>query len=310
MSNVELTYKEIMALDPNKVIRDPRVKNRFIQIYDTLWGEGTGMPAYERESNYFNALMRDGKDMQTVTSFSVFTSFIDLAVCGLSLEPGVRALCYLMKRKYNTGIGSDGKKTYETHLVLTISGYGELVLRERAGQIRHADNPVLVYDEDEFSFSDINGSKQVNYTCHIPHTSGNIVAAYMRITRTDGSIDYAVMLQEDWERLAQFSAKQNKRWDDTRHIYIETPNELYSSNEGKIDPGFLAAKCIKHAFKSYPKVRIGKAELESQQVEEVEQDIEQFYKVQEQPVEEPAPFTPQPDLSAGVMVNDPSDDTF
>ena len=28
---------------------------------------------------------------------------------------------------------------------------------------------------------------------------------------------------------------------------------------GQIDPGFLVAKCIKHAFKTYPKARIGHA---------------------------------------------------
>ena len=135
-------------------------------------------------------------------------------------------------------------------------------MRTRAGQIRHADNPVLVYDNDEFSFKDVDGRKSVSYTCNLPHVGHNITACYLRITRADGSIDYSVMFPEDWCRLAGYSQKQNRGY----------ANELYGMDQNgivHIDPGFLMAKCIKHAFKSYPKVRIGRGtELQSQQVDE------------------------------------------
>ena len=323
MSQILLTVEELNKLQPLDIIQSEAVRSRFIQIHDTLWGAGTGEPAYEREAIHFNAILRDNEKLQKATKFSIFTSFIDLAVCGLSLEPGTRALCYLMGRNYC--IGTDphtGKKVYEGRLVLTVSGYGELVLRARSGQIRHADNPVLVYEEDSFSFSDIDGRKQVSYTCNLPHKSNHIVAAYLRITRSDGSIDYAVMLEEDWNRLKGYSAKANKKWDESRRAYVEVPNELYVSNSGDIDSGFLCAKVIKHAFKTYPKVRIGKAELESQQPDDVQEDIDAFYNVDGQQVEQPAmpqdpnpPFGNQPDTSAGVTVDpavasDADDGTF
>lgn len=263
MSNLQLTVEEINQLKPLEIIEHPKVRERFTQIYETLWGNGEA--AYERESIYFNKALRDNDNgrLQRATPFSIFTAFIDLAVCGLSLEPGTRALAYLMGRNVNMGTKDSPK--WEGRCVLTVSAYGELVMRTRAGQIRHADNPVLVYDNDEFSFRDVDGRKSVSYTCNLPHTGHNITACYLRITRADGSIDYAVMFPEDWCRLAGYSQKQNRG----------RANDLYGMDQAgivHIDPGFLMAKCIKHAFKSYPKVRIGRGtELQSQQVDRLTQ---------------------------------------
>jgi hypothetical protein len=223
------------------------------------------------------------------------------------LEQGVRALCYLIGR--NVNIGTREQPKWEGRVVLTISAYGELVLRERAGQIRHADNPVLVYANDEFSFSDKNGRKEVEYVCHLPHTGQRIVACYLRITRADGSIDYSIMTEEGWQRLAEYSANQDRK--------NHQPNALYTSNSGSIDSGFLMAKCIKHAFNTYPKVRIGRGtELQSQQVEEKEIEInDDLYGVDTETGEvmqpEPQPFGPPAnDVSAGVTVDTGEDDAF
>ena len=310
MANIQITVEELNKMHAIDVVLSEAVRNRFIQIHDTLWGAGTGEPAYERESYYFTAILRDNEKLQKATKFSIFNAFIDLAVTGLSLEPGVRALCYLQGRNFKIGNDQTGKAIYEGRLTLTISGYGELVLRARAGQIRHADNPVLVYEEDSFSFSDIDGRKQVQYTCNLPHRSNHVVAGYLRITRCDGSTDYSVMLEEDWLRLKDYSAKNNRRWDKTTNQWVEEANSLYTCNAGGIDTGFLCAKIIKHAFKTYPKVRIGKAELETQQTDEVQTSIDDFYldgKPQEQapamPQDANSPFGNEPDMSAGVTVN-------
>lgn len=289
MGNLQMTVEEINQLKPLDIARHPIVKERFIQIHETLWGNGEA--AYERESIYFNKALRDNDNgkLQKATPFSIFTAFIDLAVCGLSLEPGTRALAYLMGR--NVNIGTREQARWEGRCVLTVSAYGELVMRTRAGQIRHADNPVLVYDNDEFSFRDTDGRKSVSYTCNLPHTGHNITACYLRITRADGSIDYSVMFPEDWCRLAGYSQKQNRG----------RANELYGMDGNgivHIDPGFLMAKCIKHAFKSYPKVRIGRGtELQSQQIDEQPQlSDEDIYGVDPDTgeIKEPSAPVPQP----------------
>ncbi len=317
MSQINLTVEQLNKMGAFGIAKSDIVRDKFINIYDTLWGAGTGEPAYERESIFFNKLLRDNPALQKSTPFSLFTAFIDLAVCGLSLEQGTRALCYLLNRNVNTGTREHAQ--WECRAVLTISAYGELVLRERAGQIRHADNPVLVYSNDEFSFTDTDGAKRVSYTCHLPHTGQRIVACYLRITRADGSIDYSVMTEEDWVRLAQYSARQNKNGG---------ANALYGVDQQgvvNIDSGFLMAKCIKHAFKTYPKVRIGRGtELQSQQVEEKEIEINNdLYGVDgvdpdtgeiTQPAAAPRaaePFGPPAhDVSTGVTVDTGDDDGF
>lgn len=310
MSNITLTVEEINKMNPVDIILSPQVKQRFIQIYDTLWGESTGDAAYERESIHFNRILsNDERLLKGSSRFSIFTAFIDLAICGLSVEPGVRSLAYLQGRNQKIGKDASGKDLYEGRLTLTISGYGELALRARSGQIKYADNPVIVYEEDSFSFSDTNGRKSVNYTLNLPHKSNNVIACFMRITRTDGSVDYAIMLEEDWKRLSNYSAKQNRYFDRDHRQWVEKgPNELYKSNEGDIDTGFLMAKCIKHAFKTYPKVRIGKGtELATEQEKQTDDD---FYGVggqSEALVESPVPFGPQQDISAGVTVDTTED---
>lgn len=310
MSNIALTVESINAMNPLDIVTNENVRARFIQIWDTLWGAGSGEAAYERESLFFNNKLRDDEKLQRATRFSIFTCFIDLAVAGLSLEPGTRALCYLQGRSYCIGKHQNGDNIYEGRLTLTISGYGELVMRARAGQIRYADNPVLVYEEDTFSFGDMNGQKVVNYMCNLPHKSNHIIAAFLRITRPDGSLDYAVMLEEDWMRLQRYSLKNNQRYDKDTKTYSGNANYLYTSNNGGIDSGFLAAKLIKHAFKTYPKVRIGNGtELESAHDENKQHEIDDFYGV-DAPAEAPAmpadpnpPFGNQPDTSAGVVID-------
>ena len=311
MGNLQMTVEEINQLKPLDIVEHPIVRERFTQIYETLWGNGEA--AYQRESIYFNKALRDndGGKLQRATPFSIFTAFIDLAVCGLSLEPGTRALAYLMGRNVNVGTRDAAK--WEGRCVLTISAYGELVMRQRAGQIAYADNPVLVYDNDGFSFSDENGRKSVSYTCNLPHAGHNIVACYLPITRADGTRDYAVMFPEDWCRLAGYSQKQNRG----------RANELYGRDGNgvvHIDPGFLMAKCIKHAFKSYPKVRVGRGtEFQSQQVDEQTQlSDEDIYGVDMEQVDQktgevfnarstPQPFG-EPEQTAPGVTCTPSDE--
>lgn len=326
MSNISLTVDQINGLQPQDIATNELVRDKFIQIYEAMWTPSTGVSgeaAYERESRNFNRILAEKEDIRkSCTRFSLFTAFLDVAISGLSLDAGTRAQAYLLSRSIavDSYLDQQGNKKnkYETQCVLTISGHGELLHRARVGQIRHADNPVIVYAEDEFEFGERNGNKFVNYTCRLPHTSGNIVACFMKITRADGSVDYAVMLPEDWSRLAGYSARQNRKWDNQNRRWIEgAPNALYGQrgqdNTFKIDTGFLIAKCIKHAFKSYPKARVGRAtQLESQQVNDIEIN-DDIYGLEDGTTvntstgevmpKRDTGFALAPDTSAGVTIN-------
>ena len=335
MSQIEINIKLLNELQPTEIVRNDKVRDKFIQIYEAMWTQSTGVSgeaAYEKEARNFNRLLSEKEDIRKKCNhFSLFTSFLDVAISGLTLDPGTKAQAYLLARSIavDSYVDEHGQKKnrYETQCVLTVSGYGELVLRARCGQIRHADNPVIVYEEDGFEFGERNGQKFVNYTCRLPHQSGRIVACFMKITRADGSADYAVMLPEDWQRLSNYSARQNSKFNyQTKQWENGKPNALYTAQGGQIDPGFLVAKCIKHAFKTYPKARVGRAtQLESQQIDETEINDDIYGITADGEKVDPATgeiitdkpqeqsFAPAQNTAAGVTV-DPAatddDDTF
>lgn len=317
MSNAISLAKELQSMKAIDVIRNERVRNQFISVYNSIWKEG-GEQVYEREAIYFNQQLRDKQNLRECSGTSIFYAFIDLAVKGLTLATGAQALCYLIPRSVKIGIDQSGKDIWEKVCNLTISGYGELVLRKNAGQIRHADNPVIVYEGDTFQYGEQNGQKIVNYMSAFPRRSNKIIACFLKITRADGTIDYSVMTEQDWMRLKGYSDKQNTYYDSKTRQYVTKSNELYGK-DGQIDTGFLMAKCVKHAFKTYPELNIGRGTaLETEIIEQHQPaDFDPYGGVDDgQSEHQEQSFAPAPDMSAGVTI-DPTqqsdnngDDTF
>lgn len=317
MSNAISLAKELQSMKAIDVIRNERVRSQFISVYNSIWKEG-GEQVYEREAIYFNQQLRDKQNLRECSGTSIFYAFIDLAVKGLTLATGAQALCYLIPRSVKIGIDQSGKDIWEKVCNLTISGYGELVLRKNAGQIRHADNPVIVYEGDTFQYGEQNGQKIVNYMSAFPRRSNKIIACFLKITRADGTIDYSVMTEQDWMRLKGYSDKQNTYYDSKTRQYVTKSNELYGK-DGQIDTGFLMAKCVKHAFKTYPKLNIGRGTaLETEIIEQQQPtDFDPYGGVDNgQSEQQEQHFAPAPDMSAGVTI-DPTqqsdnngDDTF
>ena len=275
MGTITDLARRLSSMKAVEVVRDEMVRDRFIAVFNAIHKHG-GEEVYEREANYFNKQLRDSENLQKCTATSIFLAFIDIAVQNISIEPGTQALAYLLPRNFKVS-GPNGSTAWEKRCYLTLSGYAEIVLRQRAGQILYADNPVVVYQGDSFEYGECDGRKFVDFVAKIPHTSSCIIACFMKITRADGSIDYSVMLPNDWKRLASYSAENNKRVDRSTGEEHKKANELYSSYNGDIDPGFLVAKCIKHAFKTYPKLAIGKGTaLESEVDEQQQQEIDPY----------------------------------
>lgn len=307
--------QELKNMSAGDVIRNGNVREQFISVYNSVFGEG-GEQVYEREAIYFNQQMRDKKDLQQCTAISIFYAFIDLAVKGLTLAPGSQALCYLMSRNVNMGQDRNGNTVWDKVCNLTISAYGELALRKQAGQIRYADNPVIVYEGDSFQFGERDGNKIVNYMSAFPRTSNKIVACFMKITRADGSIDYGIMTESDWKRLERYSFKNNGSYRDKNgQIVARGANELYSADNGQIDTGFLIAKCIKHAFKSYPKLKIGKGMMLESEMPEVQEQQDGFdpyggVEAQTQATARPEAFGPAVDTSTGVIIEEEAKDEY
>ena len=304
MSNVALKLSEFQKYNAENILDCEAVMEKVVEVYNLMHGEG-GEAFFERERQNFQKIISDSIYLKKCTAFSIYTSIIDLSVYNLSVEPGAQATAYLIPRNVNTGKGNGGKDVYETRCTLKISGYGELVIRASAGQILYADNPIVVYDNDEFSCSVSGEKKSVEYKCNLPHKGHQVIGCFIRIVRSDRSVDYSWLLEEEIERLKGYSSKANKKWNERERKYECKANELYTSNDGSIDTGFLIAKTIKHAFKTYPKIKVGKSTVLQSEDPEPEK-TEDIYGVQTDsvPSENERPFGPPVnDMAKGVTID-------
>jgi recombinational DNA repair protein RecT len=220
-----------------------------------------------------------------------------MAVHGLSFDPAMKH-AYVIGMP--TNIGTRDQPKWETRATLFIDGRGELVIRTRQGQIKYADNPVVVYEGDVFKYGTKNDKIYVEHEATFPRKSDNILACYLRIERPDGSVDYKVFGIEDVMKLKEFSKQKNSlAWTAGLRGMVET-------------------KTIKHAFKSYPKVKLGNfSKLQSETIEPTE-EVE--FKI-DYGIEEPAapvviiPQTATPQAAAPIaqqqqQADTPPDDEF
>lgn len=285
-SIIQIKVEELNALPATKIVENEGVQSKFIQMYNAIWGSQMGEQIYHKEVFNFQKVLRENPSVAECSKMSLFGCFLDMAVNGLSLDNTSHPHCYLIPRNVKTGHKDErGYDIYEKRASVSVTGYGELTMRMRAGQIRYADNPVIVYEGDIFSISLDNGVKKITYSAAIPRKSSNVIGAFIRIVRCDGSEDYQWLLEGDIQRLAKFSAKNNSYYKNGLRIEGKA-NELYSSNNGGIDPGFLENKMIKHAFDAYPKVRTGKFTVMATDQEE---DIIDYGLVTEDGLNEPQP---------------------
>lgn len=256
MENKANLMQVINNSSPSQLVSHPMVMDRFKSLYQTIHGIQDSNAAnsfFEAEKFHFLKLINDNPNIKACTPLSLYGIFMDVAVSGLSFDPTMKHL-YVVP--YNTNVGTKDQPKWEKRAALQISGYGELLLRQLQGQIKYADNPVLVYEGDEFRFGSKDGKTVLDHIACIPRKSSNIIAAYIKITRYDDTHDFKVMSMEDIQALRKFSKDQNsKAWTDGL-------------------PGMIAAKVIKHAFKNYPKVRIGKNTNLASEI--VDQEVEEF----------------------------------
>lgn len=225
----------------------PEVGEKFKHIYQVIHGAKSGEQFYEVEKFHFMKTLQENANLQDCSKLSLYGCFMDVAVNGLSFDSAAKQV-YIVP--FNTNVGTKQNPKWEKRAQLMISGYGELALRMKQGQIKYADNPVLVYEGDEFATGTKSGQYYVEHKAAYPRKSENIIACYLRITRNDETIDYKVISIEEIEKLRAFSKDPNsKAWTDGL-------------------PGMVMSKCIKHAFKTYPKIRKGDfSELASNTVE-------------------------------------------
>jgi recombinational DNA repair protein RecT len=299
----KLTIQELSAMKPLQVLEDERVKKRFINLFMNLHkaDEDQAENFYEKEHYNMLRIIQGSEELQKCTAFSVYGCFLDVASMALSLDNVSQPLLYVLPGSVKVG------DKYEKRATLEVSPYGELALRMQSGQLLYADSPVIVYEGDKFKpIVNERGQKICLYEASIPRMSKNIIGSFIRLTRADGSVDFSWMLPDDIERLKGYSAKKNRN---------NSGNALYSSNEGQIDTGFLAAKTIKHAFKTFPKVRIGEfSKLQNDEPQAANYGLDERITPEMTAKPEPEPFQAtepsQPVVQQASVIVEDDDEVF
>jgi recombinational DNA repair protein RecT len=222
---------------PSKIPDIPEIGKRFRQLYRMIHRGESADVFYEAEKYHFAKLISENKKLAECTKFSLYGCFLDGAVNGLSFDPSFKHQ-FLIPQPVN--VGTKAAPQWESRATIQISGPGELLLRIKQGHVKYADNPVLVYESDEFAYGTKNDRLFVEHKAIIPRKSTHIIAAYVKIIRADGSIDYKMIDEQDMNRFRNASKQANSpAWVDGI-------------------AGMWLAKVIKHAFgKTYPKVRTG-----------------------------------------------------
>lgn len=232
---------------------------------------------YERELRYYKRAVNESEKLKQCTGISLVSAFLELSIQRLSLQPGQKADCYLEARNSKVIVPElrDNKTVNVEKWVqicrIVVSAYGELNLRIQAGQIIRMNNPIVLYKGDHFQPKTTDrGELTVEYLPAIPRKSKEIYGCWVSMVLPHNGIDFKWLLEDDIERLKNFSIPKGQ----ANANYTPQANKLYTANDGQIDPGFLEAKTIKHAFRSKTKLKISDAiAFEDDQEEEQQQSF-------------------------------------
>lgn len=295
--NKKAKLKELNALDPVKLVEADFVKSNFIETYANTHGAGENEAAnvYSRESMYYKKVVSGDSKLKQCTRLSLYSVFMELAIIGLSIQPGQKSEAYLEARGVKTG-GDRQNPQYTQTAFLRITAYGELNLRIMSGQIKRMFNPVVLYEGDHFQpMTNDKGELFVDYKPQIPRKSKKVFGCYVRILLPDGTSDFKWILEDDVERLKGYATIKTRNGSYT--------NPLYSSANGGIDPGFLEAKTIKHAMRAYTKLRVGENVVMEDENNLEESQAKPFGE--ERPDQEPQPEAPKQETKVQINADEP-----
>lgn len=174
---------------------------------------------------------------------------------------------YLTTRNQKSVIpGNPPREVSEKRLELEITHRGETSLRQKQGIIRMIDGPHCVYAGDVIT--NLNPAKNtLDHQKTFPAIpNAKVVAVYEFIVMPDGSRLLRFYDQNDFDRLAGYSLKQNGAGYGANKLYTSGPG-------GGIDPGFAMAKCVKHGFKGLAKCKTFGIPMEKDMDEPVHQTV-------------------------------------
>lgn len=231
-------------------IRDRINEGKFVQIFAAANGLSTtnqdhinkAKAMLEKESFNFMVAFNNNPDLEDTTELSQKDVFLEVIENGLSFSKGAEHV-YLMYYTHTLKVKTEEgiKEVKEKRLAYSRQPNGAIFLCQRAGVLDRLNDPVIVYEGDEFDYWEEGGRTNVRYKkMKDAPTKRKIIAGFVCKIFPDKTFSYFVMDLSAIERLKAYSAKK----------FGGNANALYTSNSGQIDVGFLAAKLKKHACNS------------------------------------------------------------
>lgn len=233
-----MNFNEVRKMSIPDLLNYKPFRDRYINVYNVCHRSTDGAQHYDRETGFVKKLIMDVKRIADASAISVMSALLDLAYHGLSIEPISKAQAYIVPRAFN--LGTKENKKWEQRVILMISAYGELALRVRSGIIKYVDGPYLVYEGDDYSTDD--GCPKHSRT----HKSDKIIAAWMRITRYDGSTE-----------CKEFSMTEIMAYRAKADAEQQNSSAWTGGVNGQPTRGMIEAKVIKHSFATYPRLKLG-----------------------------------------------------
>lgn len=179
---LELTSKMLNECEtPTEIINLPAVEDRWIKTYEMTTGRKDGDLRFHAEKTLFMQTIAEDKNLAQCTPMSIYSSFILLAVSGLSLKDGES---YLIPY---------GKKC------TWMPGWkGRLEQINNIPGVKTLTEPICVYENEEFEFEVQDGNYVI--TKHKPqlNTKGqDILLVYANLIMHDGTKTVYLMRRDE-----------------------------------------------------------------------------------------------------------------
>lgn len=241
--------------DVEKFIIDPKTEEKFVNLFIGIHkcDKPEALRIFQNESFAFLKTLAENPDLNDCTQLSIRGCFLEAVNSGLSFSKA-KGHVYLSFRNVTVKHGKNSYK--EKRMVWDASPDGHVYLRQRVGSIQSVTTARMVYDCDDYQITE-GDNPSIYHKPKLPRPkNAQIVLGYCYVVDGNGNKSPFWMDTDGIDRLKKYSEKNNGEWVQENGKWKKVPgkaNELYTSHNDGIDPGFFAAKLKKFAVKDYRK---------------------------------------------------------
>lgn len=254
-----MANNEVQQTTPKDVsvqIKSEATKEKFINLFMGIHkcDKDQAERIYQNESFAFLKIREENPDLLDCSPLSTMGCFLEATNSGLSFSKA-KGHVYLSYRNITVKHGQQQYK--EKRMVWDPSPDGHVFLRQRVGSVQYVTTPIIVYDCDIYELT-AGDKPSIVHKPKLPRPKGALVVlGYNYVVDEKGERHLFWIDADGVDRLKHYSELNNGEWQQNeKGKWKKVPgraNELYTSHNGGIDPGFFAAKIKKFSVKDWRK---------------------------------------------------------